>query len=133
MIIFFDTNTCIYFLKGLYPKLVKKIQKCDPSQIKIPSIVKAELMLGALKSKQREKNLQIVEGFLVPFEIVPFDDSAAEKYAHIRAGLELSGNIIGPNDLIIASTVLSRNGKLITNNIKEFARIPNLKLDTWIS
>ena len=129
---YLDTNICIYFLKGLYPELLDKIMLYNPDDIKIASIVKAELLYGAEKSKKRDDNLEKVNKFLLPFEIVPFDNNAAEKYSAIRTELEKAGNIIGPNDLIISATVLSQGGILVTNNGKEFKRVPGLAVEEWV-
>lgn len=129
---FLDSNICIYSLKGISEKLFKKILSIEPNNIKIPSIVKAELLLGAEKSLKRKENLKIINEFLTPFEIVSFDSKAAEKYSIIRADLEKKGKIIGPNDLIIAATVSANSGILITNNTKEFKRVKNLLIENWI-
>jgi tRNA(fMet)-specific endonuclease VapC len=130
---FLDTNICIYFLKGTYPRILKEIRNIDPKYIKIPSIVKAELLFGAEKSRNREENIKKVTQFIEPFEVVSFDDEASITYSIIRSSLESKGKSIGPNDLIIASTVLSKNGILITNNEKEFKNVKNLKTDNWIN
>ncbi|TGK24958.1 type II toxin-antitoxin system tRNA(fMet)-specific endonuclease VapC [Leptospira stimsonii] len=129
---FLDTNICIYFLKGKSENIERNIRKLNPNRIKIPSIVKAELLLGALKSNDKKKNRDVVLSFLDPFEIIGFNDIESEIYAEVRSDLELQGIPIGPNDLVIASIVLSSNGILITNNEKEFKRIPNLKLENWL-
>jgi tRNA(fMet)-specific endonuclease VapC len=76
--------------------------------------------------------LEKVNRFLEPFDIVPFSDGATSTYASIRATLESRGNIIGPNDLLIAATVLSYNGILVTNNVREFGRVPDLKIENWV-
>ncbi|EMS83314.1 type II toxin-antitoxin system tRNA(fMet)-specific endonuclease VapC [Leptospira noguchii] len=128
---FLDTNICIYFLKGKNENLKKNIRKLNPNRIKIPSVVKAELLLGAFKSNDNRKNREIVLSFLDPFEIIGFNDIESEIYAEVRSNLEIQGIPIGPNDLLIASVVLSSNGILITNNEKEFKRIPNLKVENW--
>ncbi len=107
---FLDTNICIYFLKGQHPKLLNKIMTVHPDDIKIPSMVKAELLYGAKKSSNLSKNTEMVNRFLSPFEIVSFNDISVIFYANIRSNLEKTGTIIGPNDLIIASTVLSNEG-----------------------
>lgn len=70
--------------------------------------------------------------FLAPFEIPPFDDNATEVYAEVRAGLEAAGTPIGPNHLIIAAVVLNHDGILVTNNRREFWRVPNLKVENWL-
>lgn len=129
---FLDTNICIYLLNKKSEKLVEKILSISPERIKIPSIVKAELLYGAEKSKKKKENIEKVKKFLAAIEICPFDENSAVYYSKIRAKLEFSGNIIGPNDLIIASTVSSNNGTLVTNNLKEFRRVSNLKVVNWI-
>jgi tRNA(fMet)-specific endonuclease VapC len=126
-----DSNICIYFLKGLYPNIRDKLENINPTKIKIPSIVKAELLYGAEKSQNRSMNIDKVTKFLEPFEVLPFDDEAAISYSQIRSSLEIKGTIIRPNDYIIASVVLSKNGILVTNNESEFKRIKNLKIENW--
>ncbi|MBI4767388.1 MAG: type II toxin-antitoxin system VapC family toxin [Deltaproteobacteria bacterium] len=132
MMYFLDTNTCIYFLKGTYRSILKEFKKRKPEEIKIPSIVKAELLLGVEKSERKEENLNIYKKFLEPFEIVGFDDQAAMIYAKLRASLEKKGKIIGPNDLIVASTVMANKGILVSHNVKEFKQITGLQLEDWV-
>jgi len=131
MIRFLDTNICIYFLKGTHPLVKTRLMEHGPEDIKIPAIVKAELLYGAVKSTKREENQKRVARFLEPFEIVSFDDSATVFYADIRSQTEARGTPVGPNDLIIAATVLSQNGVLVTNNTKEFQRIQELMVENW--
>ena len=83
------------------------------------------------KSQHKSKNLANINRFLEPFEIVPFDDVCSIVYSKIRSAMELKGTIMGPNDYIIAATVLAKNGILVTNNIKEFKRIKSLKVENW--
>lgn len=128
---FLDTNICIYTLKGMYKQIENKIKNLTPDTIKIPSIVKAELLLGGEKSKYPQKTLSIIQKFLFPFEIVAFCDQSAVCYSKIRKDLELKGKIIGPNDLIIASTVLANEGILVTHNINEFKRVKDLQIQDW--
>lgn len=130
---FLDTDTCIFALKGRYPSIKTRMMKIKPELIKIPAMVKAELLLGAYKSKNSKKVRTIVEEFLLPFAVVPFDDEAAEVYAKIRGDLERSGNIIGPNDLTIAAIVYTHKGTLISHNTREFKRIKKLKVEDWVS
>lgn len=129
---FLDTNICVYFLKGNNAELRSTLMSKHPDDIKIPSIVKAELLYGVLKSRQKEENEEIVRKFLLPFEIVSFGSDESEEYAKLRTRLELEGMIIGPNDLIIASTVLAHDGRLITNNEREFNRIESLMVENWM-
>jgi tRNA(fMet)-specific endonuclease VapC len=132
MIYSLDTNICIYFLTGKYPTLLTKILTYHPDDIKIPAIVKAELYFGAENSKKRDENMNSIESFLLPFEIVPFDSAAAAQYGTIRAALEKAGKPIGPNDLLIAATSLVIGAVLVTNNTAEFSRVGGLALENWI-
>ena len=129
---FLDTNTCVYFLNGKYESVREKIIKTPPNEVAIPIIVKAELILGAYKSKKKKENLEKVELFLAPFEIIPFIDAMSYVYADIRSNSEKSGKIIGPNDLLIASIVKFHEGILISNNILEFKRIIGLNIENWV-
>lgn len=129
---FLDTNTCIYFLNGKYESIKTKILSTPPNAIAIPSIVKAELLLGAYKSKNKTVNIEKVEQFLEPFEIIPFVDMATYVYAEIRSSTENVGINIGPNDLFIASIVKFHEGVLVTNNVKEFERVDGLQIDNWV-
>ncbi len=129
---FLDTNTCIYFLNGKYSSIKDKILSTPPNAIAIPTIVKAELLLGAYKSKNKTVNLEKVEQFLEPFEIISFVDLMTYVYAEIRTSTESLGITIGPNDLFIASIVKFHEGVLVTNNVKEFERIDGLQVDNWV-
>jgi len=129
---FLDTNTCIYFLNGKYESIKNKVLATPPNEICIPSIVKAELLLGAEKSIKRKITLDILEKFLHPFSIIPFDDQMTYIYAKIRKDLEENGIIIDPNDILIATIVLFHDGILITNNEKEFKRVNNLRMENWV-
>ena len=131
MIYYLDTNTCIYFLNGKYESIKEKVLSIPPNEIGIPSIVKAELFFGAYKSKNRKSNIEKVEMFLEPFEIIAFDDLMTYVYADIRERMEKTGLIIGPNDLLIASIVKFHDGILVTNNEKEFSSIEGLQIENW--
>ncbi|MCL1848719.1 MAG: type II toxin-antitoxin system VapC family toxin [Clostridiales bacterium] len=126
-----DTNICIYFLTGRYPALYDILMSSSPKDIKIPSIVKAELLHGAEKSAKPDETKEKLKPFLFPFEIVPFGDDAAQQYAVHKARLEKAGMFIGSNDLIIAATALSIQAVLVTNNEREFSRIDGLSLENW--
>lgn len=115
----------------MYEKIRDNMESKNPKTIKIPSIVKAELLYGAEKSNERKQNIKNIEYFLEPFEIISFDDNSSIQYSLIRSNLEKKGNTIGPNDYIIASIVLAHKGTLVTNNVKEFKRIKNLKIQNW--
>ena len=129
---FVDSNTCIYFLNGKFPSVREKFLSVSPKEIKISSVVKGELLLGAFKSHTREKTTKKVEKFLKPFEIVDFTDKMSYAYAEIRKDLELAGTPIGANDLFIAAIALYEKATLITHNRDEFSRVKDLKIEDWV-
>lgn len=128
---YLDTNICVFFLRGKNPNLLPALLSHDPKTIKIPAVVAAELFYGAFKSASPERNMRQVRSFLSAFEIIPFEAVDAVMYGEIRADLERYGSSIGPNDLLIAASALSRNGILVTNNTREFSRVEKLMLEDW--
>jgi tRNA(fMet)-specific endonuclease VapC len=130
---FLDTNTCIYFLKNKNQALLDKFSSINASEMKIPSVVAAELYYGALKSVKKDENIVKLSKFIALYSVISFDEKSAEIYGEIRKKLESIGNIIGGNDLLIASTVLANDGILITHNTKEFNRVENLIVEDWLS
>jgi tRNA(fMet)-specific endonuclease VapC len=126
-----DTNICIYIINNSRTRAVEKINALKPFQIKISSVSLAELEYGAAKSLYRDSNRENLLNFVSAFQILPFDERAAEYYGLIRADLEKRGQIIGAYDLQIAAQALAGGLTLVTNNLKEFRRIKNLKLENW--
>ena len=130
---FIDSNICIYHLNDLDASVSEKMEKTPAKDIKIPSVVAAELLFGAEKSVKREYNLEIVRKFLSLFEIVGFDEKSAEHYAAVRVLLERKGQILGVSDIEIASIVLANEGVLITHSVSKFSRIGGLIVEDWTS
>lgn len=125
-----DTNTLIYFFKGM-GSVPSKFLEVSPKDIGIPSVVLYELEYGIAKSTSpRKRQAQLTE-LCSLVKILPFDNEAAKLSASVRAGLEKKGTPIGPHDVLIAGTALANKGILVTNNTKEFSRVPKLKLDNW--
>ena len=114
------------------PEVIQKFKTIEVGQIAISSITVSELQYGVSKSKYREENLKRLDEFLTPFQILPYDEHASKFYGEIRSHLENQGTIIGPLDLLIAAHALSQNLIIVTNNEKEFNRIPSLKVENWI-
>jgi len=127
-----DTNICIYIIKENPKSTVEKIKTYEPFQIKISAITVAELEYGVSKSQNIDKNRKVLLKFLSSFDILPFDDQDAEYFGKIRSYLERLGKVIGPYDMQIAAQALSKKLILVTNNINEFQRVPNLILENWI-
>ena len=92
----------------------------------------AELQYGVWKSQYREQNQRALSQFLIPLVIADFDEQAASVYGKVRATLEAQGTPIGSLDTLIAAHALSLNVTLVTNNIREFSRVPGLRLENWV-
>jgi tRNA(fMet)-specific endonuclease VapC len=128
-----DTNICIYLIKQQPREVINKFQGIIPGEIAISSVTVAEMMYGVGKSQQKERNKSALESFLAPLEIVDFDFKAAQYYGVIRAYLEKMGTPIGAYDLMIAAHALSFGLILVTNNEREFQRIPDLIVENWVN
>ncbi|WP_457564125.1 type II toxin-antitoxin system tRNA(fMet)-specific endonuclease VapC [Caminibacter pacificus] len=127
-----DTNICIYILKKKPISVFEKFKSLKIGDIKVSSITVAELYFGAYNSQNVEQNVKVVNNFLLPFDIVDFDESSAINYAKIKADLRKKGQIIGELDMQIAGVALAKDLILVTNNEKEFRRIKNLKIENWV-
>ncbi len=132
MLFMLDTNICIYMIKNHPPSVIQKLREFSPSDLKISSITVCELEYGASKSANPEKNRQTLVKFLTPFEICSFDEQAAFHYGEIRTGLERSGNPIGAMDMLIAAHARSLSMALVTNNLREFDKVPQLRTENWV-
>jgi len=126
-----DTNICIYIIKKNPIVVFDKFRSLSVGSIGISSITLAELQFGIMKSSNPEKNQEALDKFLTPLEILDFDFNATIEYGNIRAYLEKNGIPIGPLDTLIAAHAKSLDLILITNNVREFERIPNLKIENW--
>ena len=104
---FLDTNIIIYFIKGQYPSLLDHFHAINPQSIVIPAVVMAEIEYGAQKSHDYDKTIGVYNCFTTSFQKIPFSERCSSVYGHIRSELESAGTIIGPNDLMIAATVMS--------------------------
>ena len=126
-----DTNIVIYVIKHKPESVLQKFQSLEPSDFCISSITLAEIEYGISKSSKPEKNQLALASFLSNIAVLPFEDDAAVEYGDIRSGLEKKGTTIGPNDMLIAAHARALDLTVVTNNTKEFARVPGLKLDSW--
>ena len=128
-----DTNICIYMIKTRPDTVIKHLVAKRPHEVGISSVTLAELRYGVEKSAKVEKNRLALEMLTSSLQVLPFDSFAAERYGSIRAHLEKNGKLIGPMDLLIAAHASSMNWTLVTNNLKEFKRVPDLNLENWAS
>jgi len=127
-----DTNIVIYVLKRR-PKEVLDVFNANASRMAISSITLSELMYGAEKSLNTDKNLEAVEEFVSHLEVLPYDAKASQHYGQLKAALEKKGQIIGENDIHIAAHAISHGLILVSNNVRELKRVPNLALENWVS
>ena len=126
-----DTNTLIYFFKGL-GSVADNFLAVSPKDIGIPAVVLYELEYGIAKSSSPKKRTKQLEELCALVEVLTFGNKEAKTSATIRAVLEKKGTPIRPYDVMIAGTALSRQGVLVTNNTKEFRRIPQLQITDWL-
>ena len=126
-----DTNICIYVMKEKPEAVLRRFQQELNAGLCISSITLAELEYGMKHSSNPIKNEQALLRFLVPLSILPFGVTAAFEYGDIRDYLQKQGTPIGPLDMLIAAHARSERMILVTNNIREFERVPNLELENW--
>jgi tRNA(fMet)-specific endonuclease VapC len=127
-----DTNICIYIIKRKPMDVIERFRQTGISQVGISTITLSELEYGAAKSSKPDQNQFALAQFLAPLEILSYGDEAAQKYGRLRAFLENQGTPIGSLEMLIAAHVLSWACILVTNNEKEFSRVPDLKIDNWV-
>lgn len=126
-----DTNICIYIIREKPIKALKKLRSFDLADIVISAITHSELEYGVAKSSKQEENREALIKFLAALEIAPYDDKAAADYGQIRNHLEKKGAVVGAMDMLIGAHARSIPVTLVTNNIKEFKRIPGLRVENW--
>lgn len=128
---FLDTCICVEFLRGRLKSGYELMQKGRHEDFQLPSIVVAELFFGAEHSSNPVRESAIVEAFVGAFQIAPFDAASAREYGRLRQSLGEKGQLIGDRDIMIASCAIANQAILVSRNIKEFKRVPNLRLETW--
>lgn len=126
-----DTNICIYAIKHKPEVVLQRLKENLHEGLCISAITLAELEHGVAKSAAPERNAAALLQFLAILEVLPFDDLASVEYGKICAYLQKQGTPIGTMDMLIAAHAKSENLTLVTNNTREFARVPDLKLANW--
>ncbi|HTM06993.1 MAG TPA: type II toxin-antitoxin system VapC family toxin [Verrucomicrobiae bacterium] len=127
-----DTNICIYVIKQRPETVLKRFTGYPVGDLGLSIVSLAELEYGIARSSQTGKNRSALAEFLSPLEVAAFDREAASAYGNIRAAVERKGNPIGSLDLLIAAHAVSLDVPLVTNNVKEFRRIPDLRVENWV-
>lgn len=126
-----DTNICSYILRRHPPDMVERFASLDRSQLWLSAIVAAELRFGATKLGS-PKFQAAVEAWLAGFDVRPWPLEATHTYAQVRAALEKLGQPIGGMDLMIAAHAMAEDSVVITNNAREFLRVPGLAVEAWV-
>jgi tRNA(fMet)-specific endonuclease VapC len=127
-----DTNICIYLIKKQPQTVIERFTSHPVGDLGISAITLAELEYGVFRSSNATRNREALEQFITPLEVAAFGQSATLTYGRIRALLEKRGRPIGSMDMLIAAHALSLEVKLVTNNIREFKRIPGLRVENWV-
>ena len=126
-----DTNICIYVMKKKPENVLRRFREELDGGICISSITRAELEFGMKHSSDPVKNEQALLRFLAPLSVLPFGAAAASEYGEVRAYLQSRGTPIGPLDMLIAAHARAEGMTLVTNNMREFERVPELDLENW--
>ena len=126
-----DSNACVHFLRNRHALVVQRINARRRDEVRLCSVVVAELYYGCVCSAQPAANRAQVNSFVQPYVSLSFDDAAADVHARIRRHLELLGTPIGPYDLQIAAIALVHSLTLVTHNTGEFSRVPGLTIEDW--
>jgi tRNA(fMet)-specific endonuclease VapC len=125
-----DTNICSYVLRKRPVAVLERFYTAPPGELCISAVVAAEMRYGAAKLDS-EKFIVQLERWLGLIPVVPWPESASHRYARLRCGLERAGTPIGNMDMLIAAHALAENAVLITNNAREFRRVPELIVENW--
>lgn len=126
-----DTNMCIYLIRRRSPEALRRFEGFEVGEVGVSVITVSELRYGVEKSGRPEQNRGALEQFLLSLEVMSFDLDATASYGRIRATLEWRGTPIGPLDTLIAAHALSLGVTLVTNNTREFERVPGLQTEDW--
>lgn len=126
-----DTNICIYALNRRPPEVLERLEAIGSTGVALSVITVLELRHGAHKSQHSEKSHSKLDHFLSPMRILPFDEKAAAETAKLRAHLEMQGQKIGDLDSLIAGHALARDLILVSNKLREFNRVPQLRTENW--
>ena len=129
--ILLDTNICIHVINAKPSAVLERFRQYRMGEIGLCSVVAAELAYGVANSGSA-RNRQALEMFLAPLIIFPFDEAALWAYGDLRAELERKGTPIGALDTMIGAHALSQQSTLVTNNTREFARVPGLAVENWV-
>ncbi|NSL56527.1 type II toxin-antitoxin system tRNA(fMet)-specific endonuclease VapC [Uliginosibacterium aquaticum] len=128
-----DTNICIYIAKHNPPEVRERFARHAARELAMSVVTLGELRFGAEKSQSRERALSSIQTLISLITVAPLPEAAGEHYGQIRAALQASGQIIGNNDLWLAAHARAEGWILVTNNEREFVRVPGLQVENWVA
>ncbi|AJE22454.1 type II toxin-antitoxin system tRNA(fMet)-specific endonuclease VapC [Azotobacter chroococcum] len=128
-----DTNICIYIAKHNPPAVRERFARHSAAELAMSVITLGELRFGAEKSQARERALTVIRQLESLIQVAPLREEVGEHYGQIRAGLQSQGLAIGNNDLWLAAHARSAGWTIVTNNVREFERVPGLQVENWVS
>lgn len=126
-----DTNICIYIARGQPLSVRQRFEARALRELAMSMVTVGELRFGAEKSQSRDQALATIGQLVSMIQPCALPVAAAEHYGRIRAALQLAGQPIGNNDLWLAAHALAEDWTLVTNNTREFARVPGLRIENW--
>lgn len=127
-----DTNICIYIQKQRPASVARHFEKLAPGDAFISLITWGELQYGAVRSQHRNRVTALLDEFRSLVPVLPLTEEVGHHHGLLRSKLADKGTPIGNNDLWIASHALANNMTLVTNNQREFARVPGLRVKNWV-
>jgi tRNA(fMet)-specific endonuclease VapC len=127
-----DTNICIYWRQKRPPQVIERFRKLQPGEAVLSVVTYGELVYGVERSAQRVRAQEALSRMISLLPVLPLPEDAGVAYGEIRAALEAQGRMIGGNDLWIAAHAKASGLVLVTNNEREFRRVPGLKIQNWV-
>jgi len=128
-----DSDICIEALRRRSEPLLRRLRLHSPDEIAVSVITEAELRFGALNSASPERNEAAADAFLRPFSSLPLAREYVPIYGRLRLALERAGNRIGALDMLIAAQAVALGLTVVTNNLREFRRVPGLRVENWLA
>ena len=129
--ILLDTNICVYVLKTRPSSVVARFSDFHAGELAVSVVTAMELRVGALRARNPRRAVE-VSGLLSKLRICPLGDEVIDPFAQLKVSLQRAGQIVGPLDLLIAAQALSLDATLVTNNEREFRRVPGLRVENWV-
>ncbi len=126
-----DTNTCVLLIRKKAPNVLQNLTRHTFTDIAVSALTVAELQYGVAKSAYPAQNQEALDYFLLPLTILPFDDRDGGTYGAIRSYLEAQGTPIGAIDMLLAAQAVRNTLIFVTNNVREFERVPGLMIEDW--